>query len=545
MASASRLKDATVTAVQYLLLLGGELSWIYPWTLALEMWIGQKRELLSLPVVAGLLAAATFATRLAARVPTGLPARNPGSAGILPAGGPKARETSSYGFRPALKRLAALGPRTLLRVALYHLVRGSVVALGLVVAVRLGLQELPTFIDGDSWSGIWSQLISSDFGNRAFQAWLLAGAVWWRGMKLGARRLSLTTVEDAFTTGIVAMACLLVLAALAGKAAPVQGDSLLLSTLAFLFTCLVGMPLARVVDVGRHPRHQGGPGLSPGGWWLGALLAIVLGLLLWTLLLAQLLNFDRILAFWDIVSPPLGAALSTAVYILALPVGLLVQALIFLARLLIRPSPPKQRPAQNDADWLDKLQQGQVPPLAPELILAMKVVFVLAVAGVLVWLLVRVISSLGDRWQPDGVEESHDSVWSWPGFGGLWRWLMARWRPIQRRVSALAGPRHPTVAAQLTVREVYRQFLTLGAGLGRPRRPSETPLEYERRLASDPALPGEVEVRSLTDGYSRARYAAPSPAPADPGPLASALARLRSLWKAEGPNHGGTETLRH
>jgi hypothetical protein len=67
------------------------------------------------------------------------------------------------------------------------------------------------------------------------------------------------------------------------------------------------------------------------------------------------------------------------------------------------------------------------------------------------------------------------------------------------------------------------------------RRLSETPLEYERRLLADPALPGGDELREITAGYLKARYAPSAPNQPDPGPVASALERLRDLWQNRRP----------
>ena len=478
-----------ITQIQYLLLLASEAAWAYPWALTVGVWIMGNGQAALDPVAVGvILALALAATRLAA-----------------------GRSPRSVSARLALTALAVL----------------STAAVALI--------QLSTFGIGSDPALLLDQLLSTSLGRRAATSAGFAVFLWWRAVGLGRSPMNLSTVEDGFRSGTVAMTTLLVFAGMAGKASPLSAESLLLSTVVVVSAGLVGMPLARVVDVGRSQGRGDGAALKIGVPWLGMLLGVVGTLLAATLLLAQLFTFQRVTAVWEAVAGPVGSVLAVTVRVLALPFGLLVELLLFLIRLVQRPGaarPPRQT---GDLDWLQQLQQGEPAGLSPEVQLALKVALAVGLAVLLAWIVGRAMARLRRGWERDEVEETHDFVWSMPGLLDLWRWLVDRWRPLRARVlSGLPG----TMALQgeaESVRALYREFLTLGATLGHPRKSAETPLEYERRLFGDPHLPGEGEVRSITDEYNHERYGQPTP-PSHRLPLvSSALARLRSLW-ADSPS---------
>lgn len=474
-----------ITAVQYLLLLAGEISWAYPWSLMVGLWLARIGDpALDIHTVAWVLTLSVAAARVAASV---------------------------------------RWPSILVRVFLASL---AVASVGLAA-----LLELPGFWAGMGAAELWNHLFGGDLGGRAAVAAGFAGFLWWRGMGMGRTPMSGEVVEQGFRGGVVAMTCLLIFVGLAGGHSPLPADVLLLCALVMVSAGLVGMPLATVVDVGSRSRRRGGSGLSPAGPWLAMLLTVVGVLLVASLLLAQLLSFDRVAAAWAAVSGPLGDFSWTLVYILALPIGLLVELLLFLVRLLQHPGVARPRRQADGLQWLDQLRQREAAEIPPEVVLALKVALVVALAFLLVWLVLRALSRLRNGWGREEVEESHDFVWSWPGLGGLWGWLLARWRPIQARaVARLVGTRARRVGAR-SVMELYREFLALGASLGRGRRVPETPLEYQRRLLGEASLPGGEEVRLLTDSFNLARYGRPAARQPDLPALLAALARLGELWR--------------
>ncbi len=481
--------------VQYALLLAGEAAWLYAWSIGLGAWLGGSRaSVLALPLLVALLLVATVATRLTV----------------------EGKQAS-------------------------RLVRVALALAGLVGAGLAGLAAIPLAEHWGRWTEVGALVQKTEAGFRTAAAGVLALLAWWRGIAIARERPSLWHVEGDFRLGVFALAGVLVVAALVGPAAAPALDSLIPPTLVLVFVNLVGMPLARVADESGRPRHAGDAALTPSGPWLGMLLGVVTGLLLVTLVLAQVFTFERIGALLDPLWGPLGTVFWALFYAIFLPLGFLVEGLIYVFRLIIRPGgEPPAPPQPMDMNWVDQLRnQERSNALPPELMLAVKVILALALGAVVVALLARAVFRFHDWWRGDDVEEERELVWSWPGLAVVWQWLLARLRPRPPRLVATLFARRAdgdTDAFGGSIRELYRQFLALGAAIGRARDPAETPLEYERRLTAADSLSGSDEVRSVTESYVQVRYGPTAARSPDPGPVAAALARLRVLWQDRQPS---------
>lgn len=478
-----------IAPLQYLLILGSEAIWNYCWAITAGLWVLRTGvvALDPLPLVA-ILVLAVATTRWAA-----------------------GRRRYPKAARVALSLVAV------------------------ITTLGAAFMRLPAFTMGGDLAQLPAQLFGGGNGLRAATSGAFAIFLWWRATGLGRSPMSLSLVEDEFAAGTLAMTTLLVIVALAGAVSPFPAEPLLLGTFIVVSTGLVGMPLARVVDVSRDQGSSDGAALKLGGPWLILLLGVVAALLTISLLLAQLFTFDLVDSVWQALAGPVGSVLGVAAYLLAIPFGLLAQLLIFLLSLFPRSGaarPPRQ---PNDLQWLDRVKQAESAGLSPEVVFALKVALAIALTVLLIWMVGRVMARLRPDWDRDDVEETHDFVWSWPGLSALWSWLLGRWRPLRSR--ALAGLVHRSEDSKgvQSVRALYREFLILGIGVGRGRRSSETPLEYERRLFGDPLLGGREEVRSLTEVYNRERYGPATVHTAPLLPLVSTLARLRSLWQAKTP----------
>lgn len=494
------LSRVGITQVLNLLRLVGEAAWLYPWSLAVGVWFGgAPRPLLEVPTLFAVLLVAAAGTQGTVRVHG-----HPG------------------------------------------LARGVLIGLGAVVACLVALSQIPVFSTRGGWTDVWELLSREGYRGRAITGAAMAIFLWWRGITVGRSWPSSWNIEGEFRTGILAMAGLLVVA-LAGENARASSNTLLLSVIALVFSGLVGMPLARVADESEHSGHADSPGLSPGGPWLTMLLGIVGIVLLVTLILAQLLTFQRL----DLLFQPLLGLLETVlwalIYIVALPVGLLASVVIYLGRLLIGPGGAQAQLKPPDMSWLDDLrQQNQAGAVAPELLLVLKVGLAVLLGLVLVGILVQAVRRLSDWWDDDDVEEVRGFLSCRPGLQELLRWLLHRLRPIRPRVLEGCEGQVATAGATDGVRGLYREFLSLGVDAGHGRRPHETPREYQRRLGQE-TQHGAAEVDLITESYNLARYAAPESWPPDTGPVAAALARLRILWRhwlarelPSGPQTGAT-----
>jgi uncharacterized protein DUF4129 len=479
--------------VQVGLALALEAGWLFAWSAAIgAIDAADPRPLIGPAALLGLLVTANLVTRLIAR----------------------------------LRRGAALA-------------RLALALLGLLLALLLGANALLGASWPANWPGLWLLVRTSEYGLRAFIVVGLALLVWWRGLLVGRANPSLDTAEGGLRLASGALALLFLLQVFAPRNDQVLarlGGAVLLA----LASGLLGLPLAAVQDQHQRARYAGAPRPAIGGPWLGLLLGGIAALLLAALLLAQWLTFERLDLLLVPLGQLLGTVISTAVYLIALPIGYLVAGLVWLLRLLIHPSGPAQLPTPNDLSWLEDLRnQAERPdqaenPLLPALTL---LAGSLLAAG-LVWLLARAARRLADWRANDDVEELHDFVWTWATPRTQ---LLDRLRSLFQRPSPLAAtPLHPTPNTPADqVRALYRRLLQLGAHRGRRRTASQTPDEYERALqAVGLFTAARAQLHLLTQLYTQVRYGAAQPSPTVLDAAESALDQLESSSHPSSPPPG-------
>jgi hypothetical protein len=284
--------------------------------------------------------------------------------------------------------------------------------------------------------------------------------------------------------------------------------------------------------------------------WFGLLLGAVAALLLGALALTALLSFERIDVLLGLLAKPLDLLLWLFLTVVALPVGYLLDAIVTFLSQFIRPLPPQEQP-QTGLALMELIRQlasgqGEPSPLLPYLRFVMAAV----VAGLIIWFLARAVFRPPDDDGEEEVDEVRDSVWSWAAFRDALR-LRLRALGRRRRVVAPPAPATPPRAAldrgQWGPREIYAALLRLGAQLGRRRALPETPLEFERSLASLETLaPGRPAIRVVTDLYVQDRYGAEAPSPERIAAGRGAIGELEELvaasrsdpGRADGPDAG-------
>lgn len=453
-------------ALQVALFLVGETGWLDAWSIGLGWWIDPGRGgLIGLPVLLAVLVGATLLTVAVFR-------------------------------QPGKDRRAAL----------------AIGALGVVVALLLGFAVLLGARGSGTWAQVGQLWSSTGLGFRHLGVVSLALLAWWRGIVAGRGRIDLYRVQSAVRGQSVALTALFVLNALVPSGSGAPPASLVGGVLLVIFAGFVGMPFARLLDLRRSERGRAGA-LGINRHWVLMLLGAVSGLLVVSLGLAAILTFDRI----DQLLRPLGAVadllLLIVLYVIGLPLAFVAQWLVGLI--------PKRNPAPMRTLPLNQIQraiqQAQThahagpPDLLTEVakwsLLAMLVV-------VIVVFLARAAARYAEREASEEVEEARDFVWSWDEVKAALRaWLLGllnrRRSPAAPGFAAMA-PLAPGVS--LDPRALYRELLRLGAGYGRQRAPSETPLEYERALAGVAPLQGtEAEVDTITAVYLQARYGREEP----------------------------------
>jgi hypothetical protein len=483
------LRGRPVRQVQLGLMLAGEAAWLYAWSLALAYLIDPSAPYLPLDAVqlAAVLAAAAAAARLAAFVPS--------------------------------LRLA----RLLLALA------------GLMVSLALGSQALWTTAAQTGWPAAWDMAWQGSLGLRVGVAVLLSVIAWLRGIAAGHSRLTLDNVEGAFRLGIMALAAGLLVRAATPVRDAAGTASLTAAALVLLLSGLIGLPLARILDVSERPAAPDEPPLRVSGPWLAMLLAVVATVLLLALILAGVLSFERLDALFRPLAGPLERLAWFLLYVIALPAGMLIEFIVTFLRRFLHTGQPQEVPQPLVPNWAEQLRQlqdqGAHPPAALVLIIQWALLVLGAVLiGALIAAAVRRFAGFGTG---DDVAEDRDFVWPWDELkAALLRWLRALLRrPSGGMLFMHPRPRLSDSPAQALrdARALYRELLRLGAQLGRGRAPDETPREYEQALSTlEPLQPGAPDVHLLTQVYVQARYAPEPPRPEALAAAREALERLRA-----------------
>lgn len=334
---------------------------------------------------------------------------------------------------------------------------------------------------------------------------LTVAYAWHRALRVSAEGASLPALMRQFEIGLIAMLVVGFLAERAGVAV-----SITLWLFWFFFWGLLAIAACRLQDIARSRQA------SVESYWLPIVLSVTLLVLLGGGIVSLLYSEDALTAVQHALAPLarllgfLYDAAVTAVLLLVLPLAYLVD---FLTRLLLATLGNRnEQQSMEPVAGLDEMftgMQRQAAGLPPALQEILRWALAVAVLAALVWFL---SSRLRRRYAvaDDAIEEVRESVWS---LAELLAGLRALWQRLLRRLFDAAQPATPRVAAPATaeertaqtIRQIYRRMLALAAGLGCPRQPSCTPLEFLPGIEG--LLPAAAaDLRLLTDAYLRARY---------------------------------------
>jgi len=341
-----------------------------------------------------------------------------------------------------------------------------------------------------------------------FVAW-----IWWRSVAIARSDLHFEDASLRLTVGTIA--CTLALALSEASGTTLTSTALIGLILLFFACALHAVALARLRDV---RIDLGGKEMLPASReWLGMLSLVVASIIALAVLLSAVTLLDARHAIVAILNP-LADALLVALYVVLLPIGFLAALAIYALRALIALTGGNHlepfSPPPSPTDLVQNRHMSAGSGIPPALVATGK----WAVLGVITLIAIAVIVRAVFRYQRQrgsGVEEFHESLW--PG-GSPWVALLRWLRDLFRRTRALPVPAsaHTTAPARdpgaLTVRELYRRWLTTAAARGYPRAPNETADEYlATGLQIVPDAADALQI--LTRAYDRARY---GPQPPDP-----------------------------
>lgn len=350
---------------------------------------------------------------------------------------------------------------------------------------------------------------------------LVATLLWWRGVVLGERDFSHFEVETTFRRGVGWTVLFVFFYALYGdtrgfvlaRPAPIY-------LLIFFSLSLTAMAVARLIAIWQDTYADEDQALATNRHWLLLLVGVVGLIFSAASAVSGLVEVDFRPSLLALVRPlePVAEYVFYAIFVVAL---LVARVIIFIFSRLPFRSRGVQGPAAPPPSLADLFKD--VPP---HVISGARWGMVMLVVALLVLLVAVAVVRARRRARKPG-EDERESVWStqamWSGMAQAWRSLWSRRRTPPPRVE------EPSVGA---IRMIYRNLLRLGASLGVPRSPHQTPHEHLPRLAQ--RLEGSgLDLAALTEAYSKVRYGSHVPSGGEVEDASAEFERIR--LRASGP----------
>ncbi len=331
--------------------------------------------------------------------------------------------------------------------------------------------------------------------------------LWWRGITLGRTTTYFRDVYRLFIMGLAALIVLLILWQVSGynERFSAPGQDVAMYVIAFFFFGLLAIAVCHLYAIRRTmPKEEAA--LTSVRRWLPIMLAVVGGMVLVGFGVGAIFSPE----FFDSVgriAHTVGHALSTAAEYILIPLGYVMEAVLWVLRWFINLirgnlSGVEQASSANQTPLFQNVDTKAWPP---EILAALKWGVLVIILGLVVFFIARAVTRSRRRRNAEDIEEINESLFSWAGlrddlkdlFGHLRNRFAPKRRPRPRTFDDTAGT--------LDVREIYRRLLWESARSGLPRRPGETVEEYARRLGRlvpDSAAPLE----GINPAYSEARY---------------------------------------
>ena len=386
--------------------------------------------------------------------------------------------------------------------------RTAVVGLGaaaLLVVLRLAYPP-PA---GTGWFSYVGDLLNHTFQHPStiVVAGLAVIYLWWRGISLGRTTTYFRDVYRLFVVGMVALIVLLIFWQISSYNERFSGPAqdVGMYVIGFFFFGLLAIAVCHLYAIRRTmPKEEAA--LTSVKRWLPIMLAVVGGMVLVGFGVGLIFSPE----FFDWVgraAHTVGHALSTAAEYILMPIGYILEGIIWLVRWfldLIRGnlSGLQQGGSANQTPLFQNVSTKAWPP---EILTALKVLVLVAVLGLVVYFIARAVSRSRGRRELEDIEEIHESLFSWAGLRDDLKDLLGN---LKNRLTPRRRPRPRTYgddAGTLDVREIYRRLLWESARSGLPRHPGETVEEYARRLGRlvpDSAGP----LGGINPAYEEARY---------------------------------------
>jgi hypothetical protein len=323
--------------------------------------------------------------------------------------------------------------------------------------------------------------------------------LWWRGISIGQRDLTVQGVAFSFRLGV------LLLIFSTPLLFTLNYDSTVL-ILPFFFFSLMAVALARVEEVNQA---KGGVGAPFNFTWLAILLGSIAAVLITAWLISHIYSiegFSQVLRWLEPVFNPL---LRVVEYVLTLLARLLAPLLQWLFEILKEAFAGLTQNVEGfeNLTLAPPLEFQEVEPTQPPRLLMDALRYVclgLTGAGILVALALTLRRRLDRRRRGDEIRES---LWSSAAFAdGMLNSLRDGWDRL-KDMAGLVGRFGPGMRlyAAVSIRKIYANMARLAKRQGFPRQDAQTPYEYLPALGL--AFPDcQAEAAAITEAYVKVHY---------------------------------------
>jgi hypothetical protein len=424
-------------------------------------------------------------------------------------------QTLFLGYRGRTQRIPMVGLLAIMMLALYltRLFNQSSVSLGvqrtvtLVIALSstLLLLKLRVYSNYAVTDLSWLSRLAREMADIlqrvpvSLIVLLIGLYLWWRGIEIAQKSLSLESVGFSFRLGIIAFLWLYLARVLFFAA-----DALPYPLLYFLVG-LIAVGLARVEEV-----SQSRAGIrSPfNGAWMGILGGSALVVSALSLIAVNLFSFRNIAALLTALRPLAQWIALVTRPLQALVAWLLQLILRFFIDAFSRFLGSSESPESSTWGELDELLQEwqQRPAQSPPLIWTIIQWTAIGLGFLLLLALLALSIGRVRRALQESRSAEHESVWDAESaakdirdtVGDRWK----RWREeLLARLARLRGEEYSLAS----IRKTYASLARLAAASGYPRQDAETPYEYISALQR--AFPAsEAEIQLITNAYVRVHY---------------------------------------
>jgi hypothetical protein len=341
--------------------------------------------------------------------------------------------------------------------------------------------------------------------------------LWWRGISLGQRRLTVKGVLAGFYVGIASFVGFVLLVSLVTE----QDPGFFVPV--FFFCSLMALAATRMEQM----RQWRGAIRSPFGlsWLLAITLAALVVVTLGTLWGAVMTGQDvQTVLRW---LAPIFLLVGVVLGVLLAMLRIAIQAVLglFSGLGLGDVTQPLAELLEGLGDLVPQGPEGgvEVPAgvgaAAGALRLAAMFVIVVGAAVLVIWMVRR-----QETHRREETEDTHTSLFSTDLLvDNVRRFVRGQQERLGSLLNVLGRSGLRGLFVALTIRRIYAQMQRLAATQGYPRAPSETPYEYEATVTR--AFPSaETEVHAITEAYVAVHYGEVPESEAE-------LDRIRASWE--------------